>query len=90
MEAKFVCYGCMNVIVILTICSYWGQIRHAAEEARTKNATATLNTLLKNYDKRLRPKFGGKPSNLLMMGDLSIFHVLKLHTPLNNLIEFPL
>ncbi|XP_020607286.1 gamma-aminobutyric acid receptor subunit beta-3-like [Orbicella faveolata] len=34
---------------------------HATEEARTRNATATLNMLLKNYDKRLRPKFGGRP-----------------------------
>ena len=53
-----------DVISILTICSHCYQIRHATEEARTRNATATLNMLLKNYDKRLRPKFGGKPSNL--------------------------
>ena len=62
---EFICYVCIDVIFILTICSYWYQIRHAAEEARTKNATATLNMLLKNYDKRLRPKFGGKPSNFI-------------------------
>ncbi|KAJ7331583.1 Gamma-aminobutyric acid receptor subunit beta-2 [Desmophyllum pertusum] len=34
---------------------------HALEEARTLNATNTLDLLLKNYDKRLRPKFGGRP-----------------------------
>lgn len=62
---------------ILTICRYSYQIRHAIEEARTRNATATLNMLLKNYDKRLRPKFGGKLSNYP-------FYVPKLRTPLNN------
>ncbi|KAL9969855.1 hypothetical protein ACROYT_G022123 [Oculina patagonica] len=34
---------------------------HAIEDARTRNATDTLNLLLTNYDKRLRPKFGGRP-----------------------------
>lgn len=50
----------VDVVFILTICSYWYQIRHEIEEARTRNATSTLNLLMKNYDKRLRPKFGGK------------------------------
>lgn len=76
----------IDVVFILTICSYWYQIRHDIEEARTRNATATLNMLLKNYDKRLRPKFGGKPSNFIFLYGRAVylFYVPKLHTPLNN------
>lgn len=40
---------------------YWCS-RNALEVERTKNATATLDSLLENYDNRLRPKFGGNQS----------------------------
>ena len=78
----------VDVIFILTICFSWCHIRHATEEERTKNATATLNMLLQNYDKRLRPKFGGKPSNFIFSNGWAIdlyFQVSKLHTPMNNM-----
>ncbi|XP_022809881.1 gamma-aminobutyric acid receptor subunit beta-3-like [Stylophora pistillata] len=34
---------------------------HDLETKRTANATKTLDLLFKSYDKRLRPKFGGRP-----------------------------
>lgn len=34
--------------------------RHAYEQEKTRNATAILNVLLRDYDNRLRPRFGGK------------------------------
>ena len=40
-------------------CYYFVHPSHDLEEERTNNATKTLNLLLTNYDKRLRPKFGG-------------------------------
>ncbi|XP_073251763.1 gamma-aminobutyric acid receptor subunit beta-3-like [Porites lutea] len=36
-------------------------MENALEVDRTKNATTTLDSLLANYDNRLRPKFGGRP-----------------------------
>ena len=42
--------------------------------------------LLKNYDKRVRPKFGGKLSNCIFCNGRVVypFYVPKLRTPLNN------
>jgi len=56
---------------------------HAIEEARTRNATATLNMLLKNYDKRLRPKFGGRPVTVYIdmyivdIGEISVTNMVR-------------
>jgi len=84
--AELIFFMVLDMTFILTICLYSYQIRHAIEEARTRNATATLNMLLKNYDKRLRPKFGGKLSNCIFCNGRVVypFYVPKLRNPLNN------
>lgn len=57
------------------------QSSHAVEDARTRNATDTLNLLLTNYDKRLRPKFGGKPNNFYLFVRLAVH---PLHAPTSD------
>ncbi|XP_029205557.1 gamma-aminobutyric acid receptor subunit beta-3-like isoform X1 [Acropora millepora] len=46
---------------------------HAYEQEKTRNATAILNVLLRDYDNRLRPRFGGKP--LTIYADLYIVDI---------------
>ncbi|RMX38126.1 hypothetical protein pdam_00003074, partial [Pocillopora damicornis] len=51
---------------------------HDLETERTANATNTLNLLLNSHDKRLRPKFGGRPVTVYVdlyivdIGDISV------------------
>ncbi|XP_068754076.1 gamma-aminobutyric acid receptor subunit beta-3-like isoform X2 [Montipora capricornis] len=50
----------------------------AFEEEKTRNATAILNLLLRDYDNRLRPKFGGRPVTIYVdmyivdIGEISV------------------